>query len=165
MCYYEELAEKGAILVKDLVNENGQFLTLQELNTKYSTNIPWLKYYSLISAIPSKWLNTNEQETPSLYNVIKQKTKIVKYIYDLLNKNNEEGLDKAVRKLAKICLVSKDDVKRAYLNIHKFTNITKYRDFQHRLLSNAIFTNERLFYWKKVLSKGCEFCNCELQTV
>ena len=34
---------------------------------------------------------------------------------------------------------------------------------QHNL-SNAIFTNNRLYHWNKVESKQCEYCNNEIQT-
>ena len=37
--------------------------------------------------------------------------------------------------------------------------IVKYKDFQYRLLMNAIHANNRLFYWKIVNTKSCDYCD------
>ena len=46
----------------------------------------------------------------------------------------------------------------AFKNIKQTTTITKYHDFQLRLLHGVIFTNNILYHWKKVASQECEFC-------
>ena len=53
---------------------------------------------------------------------------------------------------------------QAFRNIKSLTTITKFKDFQYRLLANVIHTNNRLYYWNKVDSKICEFCKLEVQT-
>ena len=58
-----------------------------------------------------------------------------------------------------------EEYQRALTSFTKITSITKYRDFKYRLLVNAIFTNNRLFYWKKVPSQKCEYCPELKQTV
>ena len=45
------------------------------------------------------------------------------------------------------------------------TPLSIYRDFQYRFLVNAIHTNIKLYYWKKVPSKIFEYCNNEVQNV
>ena len=61
--------------------------------------------------------------------------------------------------------LSVNGFKPAFSNYTKCMNITKYRDFQYRLLVNAIHANDRLYYWKKVTSKLCEFCEKGKQTI
>ena len=60
---------------------------------------------------------------------------------------------------------SSDEYLNAFLYINQVTNVTKLRDFQYRLLHNAIFTNDRLYYWKKVDTQRCNLCLNEKQTV
>ena len=50
------------------------------------------------------------------------------------------------------------EMSKAFQSIKKFTDITKYKDFQYRLLINKIFCNDVLVHWKKVDSNECDFC-------
>ena len=52
-----------------------------------------------------------------------------------------------------------------FRNISGITHITKYRNFQYRLLHNKIFCNVQLVYWAKVESNICNLCNAEKQTI
>ena len=47
----------------------------------------------------------------------------------------------------------------------KLRNITKYRDFQLRLLHNKIFCNNILFHWKIKDSQKCDYCEIEKQDI
>ena len=53
----------------------------------------------------------------------------------------------------------------AFANIYRVTNITKYRDFQYRLLNKAIFFNDQLYHWKKVPTQQCDFCPADKQNL
>ena len=55
-------------------------------------------------------------------------------------------------------------VSEQFQRLYKLTTITKFQDFHYRLLHNVIFTNNRLYYWKIVESKKCEYCVEESQT-
>ena len=49
----EKLADLGMNKIIDLIDVSGQFYTYEQLMEHYpSLNIPWLQYYSIISAIP-----------------------------------------------------------------------------------------------------------------
>ena len=56
--------------------------------------------------------------------------------------------------------LSIEEYQAAFKSIYYVSNVTKYRDFQYRLLVNAIFTND-----KKAETQGCEYCNCIKQTL
>ena len=43
------------MIIKDLVNENNNFLTFEKFKNKYQVNIIFLDYYELIHAIPQKY--------------------------------------------------------------------------------------------------------------
>ena len=166
VCYFKEMAEKGMLEVKDLIDDQGNVMSIGKIFENYGITVPWLDYYALIQAIPVDWLRTGKVAIEeSLYNKILNTTKPVKYVCDLLNQSNKQALNYALEKINKKISVTQEEMRKAFQNIKKLTNITKYRDFQYRLLSNAIFTNDRLYYWKKVDTKKCEFCECEVQTI
>ena len=52
-----------------------------------------------------------------------------------------------------------------FKNITKLTSSVKLRDFQYRLLHNKIFCNDQLFYWKKLTSNCCDFCDTKQSIV
>jgi hypothetical protein len=53
--YYKDWYDKGIILFHDILDENGNFLELQELANKFNIEIPFMEYNSLKSAIPRDW--------------------------------------------------------------------------------------------------------------
>ena len=82
---------------------------------------------------------------------------------DLIN-GKPNQLKTLYSKALKCYVLTMDEYKDAFKNIHFVTNITKYRDFQYRLLVHAIPANDRLFYWNKVESQSCEYCKTAKQS-
>ena len=62
-------------------------------------------------------------------------------------------------------MITEDQYKEGLAQIHIVTNVTKYRDFQYRLMMNAIYANNILYHWKKVDSQRCEYCDCPKQNI
>ena len=58
-----------------------------------------------------------------------------------------------------------DHYKMAFRYIYRCSKITKYQDFQYRLLLGKIVTNDDLFTWGKIDSPHCTFCNLERETI
>ena len=54
--YLHEWFKRGVVLVADLLNENGKFLTFKEFSDKYRCQTNFLQYYQVISAIPTRFL-------------------------------------------------------------------------------------------------------------
>ena len=52
---YKDWYDKGIILFHDILDENGNFLELQELSRKFDANCGLMEYNSLKSAIPRDW--------------------------------------------------------------------------------------------------------------
>ena len=52
--FMRTLFEAGLIFLKDICNANGSFLSYNDLIDRFGY-VPFIKYYSLISAIPTKW--------------------------------------------------------------------------------------------------------------
>ncbi len=53
--FWQMWYQKDIFLIHDLLDSNGNFLSLEDLERKYKINVNFLQYYQLISAIP-KWL-------------------------------------------------------------------------------------------------------------
>ena len=57
------------------------------------------------------------------------------------------------------------DFRDTVVNIHKITNIPKFRSFQYRILMRGIVTNIQLYQWKMLENDNCYYCNCERETL
>lgn len=60
--FYSSWYKKGIKFINDLVNENGDFLSHDELNAKFGINATFIDVYSLRSAIPRQWKSILFQE-------------------------------------------------------------------------------------------------------
>ena len=59
-------------------------------------------------------------------------------------------------------VIKKEELSNCFKNLYNCTKITKYRNFQYRLLLNKIFTNVDYYNWGLQLSADCNFgCNTE----
>ena len=74
------------MIIKDLVNENNNFLTFEEFKNKYQVNIIFFDYYGLIHAIPQEY----KQKIQSYANCSPQTT------YKICRLFREEKISKCV---------------------------------------------------------------------
>ena len=161
-CFYLKAAKRGLLTLNDMLNEDGKICDYQEICRKYPECMTWLQYRSLLAALPKQWGNV-----PSIkaYEMLKDRQDKVKKMYEILINQSRQSLTEALNKLGHLFMVTEPEIEDVFLAIKKVTNITKYRDFQYRLLNSAIFTNNRLFYWKKVPSQKCDYCKETIQTI
>ena len=54
--YINEWFKKGVVSIKDLLKNDGKFLTFKEFYDKYGCQTNFLQYYQIISAIPNRLL-------------------------------------------------------------------------------------------------------------
>ena len=54
--YINEWFKKGAVFIKDLLKNDGNFLTFKEFSDKYGCQTNFLQYYQITSAIPNRLL-------------------------------------------------------------------------------------------------------------
>ena len=171
-----KLCNAGLLYISDLFDiTNSCFWTFEEL----SVNIPqlqWFEHRQILDAIPRDWKTTLTNETENVaeskdtpYEIIAKKTKKIQFVYNEFI-TRETPIRKTFEKIAsRIGLDPIADMGvylKAFDNIDRITILVKYRDFQYRLLNNAIHCNTRLFHWNIVDSKECEICNMrEIQTV
>ena len=164
--YNEKAVKAGLLIVQNLLHGNGQFKTWNEIQTEFGNCLTWLEYCGLCAAIPRSWKLRNDQytENESLYEKIQKQQKKVRYIYSLLTETRN-SIMYAKDKMSKIFQVNTEETKSAILGINKTTNITKYRDFQYRHMMGTTYANNKLFYWNKVSSQRCEYCDHQYQDI
>ena len=162
---YNNFVRHGIMYVQDIWSFKwGRWLTVNELSVEYAFDAPWYEYQQLISAIPKTWprlLKTCETVPPwkpSLYDHLNSNVeKIARHVYhDLAELRNP--IDSLTKKLSKWIILTQEELSTAYRNIHQLTNITKYRDFQYRLLCSDIHLNDRLFHWGIKSTNKCDYC-------
>ena len=138
-------------------------LSYETVMAKY--NLHWIEYMQIQSAYVNAKSKLQEGDIVHYEKIQKQKKK-VRYIYNqLIVQESRENFDKLFKKMSKVIPFTMEQYAEAFKRIYTTTNITKYRDFQYRLLVGAIFVNDRLYYWGKVGSQKCELCACTKQTV
>ena len=61
--FFKNWHEKGIQVLFDIIAENGEFYTFEELKAKYDIKLTFLDYHSLINNIPQSW-KTQINENP-----------------------------------------------------------------------------------------------------
>ena len=61
--YINERFKKGVVFIKDLLNNDGNFLTFKGFSNKYGCQTNFLQYYQIISAIPNRLLTKAKDTT------------------------------------------------------------------------------------------------------
>ena len=60
----EEFVRPKVLKIRDIVKNNGRFLTQGEFQTKFNRTINWLKLHSVTLAIPNKWTQLLKMNIP-----------------------------------------------------------------------------------------------------
>ena len=160
---------KGISLIDDVCNRDGSFKTLQEL-IAIAPNFNWLDLRSIQKAIPENWLHllsVDDKDHPFISNyskVIRNRKSGASTIYKSIN-SERSVISDITMYWNKFFEVTKTEIQNAFVNIYCYTNVTKLRNFQFRMLHNKIFCNNILVHWNLVSSNICNFCNSSKQTV
>ena len=156
----------GILTVKDICTDNNAFINFAELNLE--PRCSWLEYESIKAAFPMSWriyLNDNEElsepnHSGYLYDQIAKGTNCTSAVYNMLIEDKNmlrKYYERWCNSNSNFAFVY-DDFCKWFNNIYGITKITKYRDFQYRLLLGKIVLNSELYEWGKVTSPLCSFC-------
>lgn len=157
--------KNNLIYVKNLFNDQGMLYTYNELVAIYGNCITWLQHMQLIAALPHHWkqyLISNpimQIDTGTFYEQVINESKITNIVYNKLI-TESEYLDKPRMKWQTRLEepVYQEEFVDVFKNINRVTISTKLRDFQYRLLHNALVTNHQLCLWKIIPTDRCTFC-------
>ncbi len=159
----------GIIYVRDIVHDNGDFFTLDEIYHRYGHCITLMQYNSLKSCIPKEWKECLREDgngtKKSKIESISKMPHVCKHIYSyLINIKSKEPV-KAQDKWNAVLGTNITNWENIYSNVFIATICTKFRDFQFRLLHRSLVTNKKLVTMKKSTNNKCTFCNIELETI
>ena len=178
---YKIWMEKGVRVIKDIINNDGTILTIDELQTKFNFKPDPMLYNSLIKAIPSVWkshlksktssykMNPNNTEPNNLderkdwyfgieginYHISKLKSQT---LYSLLISRIAKPptcLDKWIDEFP---FLNDEDFKEYYKLPYKIVQSTKTQTFQFKILNRIIPCKDNLLKWKITDNNHCHIC-------
>ena len=165
----QNLIDHDVFFIGQLLKKDDVFLTLDELNNRYSTNINFLQYNSIISSIRkyTKTLNIDKHSPKPNYqpalNIILTTQSGTAPIYRTFIK--PEKINKGFEKWSKITEISRDDWLESFKILIVTTNDPKLRWIQYRILHHILTTNRSVAKFLHNQSELCSFCNLKSETI
>ena len=161
--------EKGIITINDIVRQDGSFYAIQDIMVRYNCNANFIYLFGIVSAIKSAYniKDTSAGREPSYtIDTMISKSKVPKFVYNTLRSQNVVFPEKAYQHFNRIfsTSLSKDLYIGAFELLYKSTVSTKLRDFQFRLLHNALITNVHLHKWGLRENDTCTLCGSHPET-
>ena len=167
--FYPDLYRKGIKYISDLKKEDGMWYSHKEFEERYQIKINSLNYYSLIKAIPNGYRLKCDTTRPQTFitRVSKLQSHHSTFLYNKMLSRNADFPHKAKEKWATDLntTLPQDTFSCYFQNIHICTISTKLRDFQYRLLNQAVITNTHLFKWKIIQADICTFCEEQPESI
>ena len=164
--FYKSWLDKGICYIRDLMDNECNFLEFNAFTQSTSINTNFLQYQGVIECI--KKLMRKKENTGStdkniigpvfpkvVQSILKQK-KGSQNIYKVLNKNNIEPTGK--NKWNRLYHIDEKSWEYIYLAPFKITKCTKLRWFQTCINHKILVTNKFLYQIKMIDSPNCCFC-------
>ena len=163
--------ESNIIFVKDLYDDKGNFITENTLLEKLHRKENWICEFVIIYAVfkgydqifdctKAKYCNSKLFNAFTLnkkqYDINLLNTKLFHSIY--VNKNFVRPISER-RWCKKFNFEYKSySFQQIYIKKVKHPKISKFAEFNYKLLHNMLITNEGVNKWNKDISKDCEYC-------
>ena len=168
--FFEKWSNKSINCIKNLLDDNSKFLTLQAFSCKYKIKVNFLDYYGLLSAIRKfksrSCLGEHNHQNNPLRKLLKS-PKISKKVYKILIDRKASTPFKSQDKWKLACGEINKDIEwnKAYILPFQCTKDTNLQSFQFKLLHRRIATNDFLNKIGVSLSAMCTFCNEYVETL
>jgi hypothetical protein len=173
---WERWVKHGICKIKDILNENGDFMSHIEINDKFHVGCNFMNALQLRQSVPSKWrsvLLEKYKSNASMAAVGPTSFVTNDRIQDMSHTTSKMLYNKLVdlkkREPACIAKWTEDypEFKQAEVNIwmeifkipFEITRETKLLSFQYKLLHRLTPCKKKLFDYKLSQSPMCEFCN------
>ena len=169
--FYKHWYDKGILYIDDIVNENGEFLSHEEINIKNDLHVTFLDILSLRSAIPREW---KDSLTKEITNVNSSSFKIIfvhhglhipinkltaKDVYAILLEHKEVQVISQERWEESFNIeISKDKWEKIYCLPFKCTIESRLQAFQYKILHRFASHNYLLKKYKLSENENCTLC-------
>jgi len=165
--YYYHWVKNGVDFVNDLLDNNGNFLTLEAFRNKFNVRTNFLEYGGLVRAIKRSFSDIMDNPGANLlrpyrpfhYRMLLKDLKGSRRIYDILVSSKVITRKYVVKWELKLGKVYTHHTWSIIFNSPFIsTTCTKYRWFQFRLIHRILGTNSFLLKIGKTNSGMCSFC-------
>lgn len=166
--FIKKWVKRGACFVHNLLDEEGDFLSVEEFKTKYNLQTDYITYIGCVQAIKSYMRklhivvgNNRALAKPKILHIIASSPKGARRFYDFFMQNNgkpnccykwETKLNTTVK------------WKTTFKKIHQIKEI-KLRWFQIRLVHRILATNTTLMYMNIINENTCSFCRRDHENI
>jgi len=171
--FISEWFNSNILLIQDLLNTNGQFLTYQEFRNKYPCKTNFLQFYQVITAIPKHLVTkAKNTETPEgeLYTgdnllfelddstqVHLEKTKTSDF-YRLLNNKIHTENQTGPTRWNNTMKLDREAWKKIFASLENICKETKLKEFQFKFIHRIIVTKKELFKYGIKTDDECLYC-------
>lgn len=169
--FYKDWYSKGIRFINDMIKENGDFYSQQEIIKKTKIKINILHYYGIIKSIKAylkkiKLTLTRNVETPfipsHIYPILQQSTG-AQTIYNILNKNDEKPT--GMLSWNKKYNIHDDDWEKIFKDPFCITKYPAIQWFQTSINHNILVTNSLLYKMKLKNDPFCYYCHQHEETI
>ena len=166
--YLKHWHTKGIFLIADIVNTNGEFFSLTQLQQLFQINSNFLEYHGLIASLKKFKNASNIKEIlhrreypiiPSTIALITKSTKGTKEFYNIFNANTDIPTSKS--KWKNLYDIDQMTWSEIYLSPFRSTNSTALQWFQIRINHNILPTKKYLYKIKATVDPFCHTCKEE----
>lgn len=169
--FYKPWFEKGICYIRDLMDNQGNFLDFTALIENTTVKVNFLQYQGVIECL-KKFIRNKDAKVntnmigpiiPKLICSILKQKKGSQNIYNILNQNAEEPTGK--NKWNQIYNIDEQSWEYIFQAPFKITQCTKLRWFQTTINHRILVTNKFLFKINLTDNPRCSFCNNCQETI
>ena len=166
----KKLFDRGIIYLGQLVEKN-TFLSFEQFQSRFNIKLPFTMYYGILKAIPENWVETIRKTDPiqvndqMLFDRLKNSQKLTNCLYILWIDTENLLYYQSCKWENEIPNIKMEVFTNAVVKIPKLTISVKLRSFRCKFLMRAIMTNVKLYAYKIVSTKLCNFCELEEESL
>lgn len=170
--FSRSLYEKGFTIVDDLLDDNGNFLSYEDIAEKFCLKIPFTFYEGIKRAIRHSWPNVQNQMSnpisrplqPDFIKILNKKGS--RAIYKVFLSSTQCYRPKCESKwTTELKLKSDFDWKQIHRKYFSITKDTRLIWFNFRIIHRTLGTNRYLFLSKIRDNDLCSLCQMETETI
>ena len=169
--FYQKWCDAGIYFICDLLDENSEFLTLENFCTRYNLDVNFLEYHSVIHMIPNTWkeLIANSEKitqvTNENYEYVKKNKKSCQYFCQKFVNRHAVRPSKQEEKWDRDLNTNIENWEMLYTMPFKCTKNNKLLMFQFKILHRTLATNAVLHRYGLKETHMCDFCNETKETI
>ena len=173
---WTEWRTSGIVYIHDILNNEGQFLSQNEINELYEINCNFLNALQIRQCIPLNWrvaiqnsnidrIKKEERNLPALiingkrYILQKVKTNILYWAYVKKKARRPSCIQRWYENYPNLQSLESNIWETIFSFSFNITRETTLQSFQYRLIHRIIPCNNKLYEWRLTTDTKCTYCN------